>query len=240
MAKAKSKLYAIKSGVHPATKQAVKNVVLHTWAEAEPYIKGVKGAEYKSWSTEDEVQRYFLGTVEPDITLENPNVLYCYVDGSFNADIPNYSFGIVCVKQGKIQHLNKGVGENPDAIEMQQVAGELLGAIKSLIFAKENRHLEVVIFYDYNGVKHHAIPVSEGGYKRSSAFSETYYQWMQKFRSNHPDIKFVFGKVLAHSGNDYNEIADGLAKLAVGLIPNPVFYRMVEKHGIDEYKRKGA
>lgn len=49
------------------------------------------------------------------------------------------------------------------------------------------------------------------------------------FKEN-PEIKVAFSKVEAHTGNDFNEIADGLAKLAVGLNPNPIFYRMLEKH----------
>lgn len=37
------------------------------------------------------------------------------------------------------------------------------------------------------------------------------------FKEN-PEIKVAFSKVEAHTGNDFNEIADGLAKLAVGFV----------------------
>lgn len=227
MAKAKQKYYAIKTGMDPVTKTKVEGLILTSWEVAKNYVQGVKGAEYKSFTTEDEANAYLQGR-EQTSNVMLPDALYCYVDGSYNANIPNYAYGLVCVKDGKIVHVDKGTGNNPDAIEMHQIGGELLGAIKALIFAKTHSHNKVVILHDYMGVANHAT----GAWKRTNGFSVTYYNWMQKFFKENPEINVAFSKVEAHTGDDFNEIADGLAKLAVGLTPNPIFYRMIEKHNL--------
>lgn len=232
---AKTKFYAIKSGQHPTTKMSVGGIILTSWAEAQPYVSGVKGAEYKSFPNEDAANAYLQGDASSVVTsLEmQPGVLYCYVDGSFNSEIPNYSFGLCCVLDGKVVHIDNGQGNNKDAIEMQQIGGELLGAIKSLTYAKQENHHKVAILHDYMGVAKHAIPVDLGGWKRSNPFSDVYFTWMQTFFTSNSVIKVNFLKVDAHTGNDFNEIADGLAKLAVGIKPEPIFRHMVEKHQVD-------
>lgn len=224
---AKNKFYAIKKGVHPKTKEPVRNIILQSWEEAKEYVLGVKGSEYKSFSSKEDAEAY-LGIGKTEQAFD-PDALYCYVDGSYNAQIPNYGYGLVCVKKGEIVHVDKGTGNNPDAVEMHQIGGELLGAIKALLFAKAQGHPKVVIFHDYIGVATHAT----GEWKRTNEFSKTYFEWMQKFFKENPNISVSFSKVQAHAGNDFNEIADGLAKLAVGLKPNPIFYRMIEKHALN-------
>lgn len=156
------------------------------------------------------------------------DVLHCYVDGSFNKEIPNYSYGLVCVKNGQILHLDKGMGNNLKAIEMQQIGGELLGAMKALLYAKKQGYRELVIFHDYKGVCYHAI----GYWKRDNYFSETYYQWMQDYFKNNPNMIVHFCKVDAHSGDDFNELADGLAKTSVGLRPDPIYFKILSKYSV--------
>lgn len=226
--KSKSKFYAIKSGQDPVTKNSVGGLILRSWEEAQPYVTGVAGVEYKSFTSEDDANAYLRGEGgEVSTSLEmQPGVLYSYVDGSFNANIPNYSFGMCCVLDGDVVHMDKGLGNNAEAIKMQQIGGELLGAINTLLYAKKNGHQHVVILHDYLGVANHAT----GTWKRSEDFSKTYYNWMQNFFKSNPVMKVNFLKVDAHTGNDFNEIADGLAKLAAGIKPDPIFYRMVEKH----------
>jgi len=233
--KPNEKLYAIKSGQDPLTKNSIAGLIVSSWAEAEPLVKGVKGAEYQGFTSRDEAERYIRGeTGDPKVSIEmQPGVLYCFVDGSFNKNIPNYSYGLVCVMNEQVIHMANGMGNNPTAIEMQQIGGELLGAMTALVFAKKQGFNKVVVLHDYQGVANHAL----GTWKRQNAFSETYHQWMQKYMNSNKDIKVHFIKVDAHTGDDFNEIADGLAKLAVGIKPDPIFYRMLEKHTLSLGKR---
>jgi len=57
---------------------------------------------------------------------------------------------------------------------------------------------------------------------------------MQKFFAENPDIEVTFCKVDAHTGDDFNELADGFAKLALNIQPDSNFYKFVEKYGISK------
>lgn len=225
MSMAKNKFYGIKNGVNPTTGEPVTGLILNkSWGEVEPYIKGVSGAVYKGFKTESEAKEYIGITQARKLTKSN--ALRCYVDGSFNNSIPNYSYGLVCVKNGKVVHTDQGEGKNAEAVSMRQIAGELLGAMQALSYAKRQNFKEVVIVHDYLGIRNHAT----GEWGRKNEFSKTYYAWMTKFFKDNPSIKVTFEKVDAHTGDDFNEMADGYAKLAVRIEPDPIFYRMVEKH----------
>ena len=92
-----------------------------------------------------------------------------------------------------------GNGTNEDAIQMRQIGG--------------NKHSKVVIYHDYIGVKNHAT----GEWKCKNEFSKIYHDWMQDFFNKSPQIDIEFKKVDAHTGDDFNELADGYAKLDVGI-----------------------
>lgn len=229
MAKAKQKYYAIRVGKDPKTKEPVLGRIFLSWDEAFPYVNKVEGAEYKSFTTEEDANDYLQGgsgTVSVNVDMK-PDILYCYVDGSFNGEIQNYSFGLCVVFNDKVVHIDRGQGANKEAVKSQQIAGELLGAMTALKFAK-GKYKEVVILHDYQGVAGHAT----GDWKRENPVSETYYNWMRKFFIDNQDMKVTFQRVPAHQGNDFNEIVDGLAKMALHIKPNPIFYRMIEKHGV--------
>lgn len=241
MAKKKN-VFGIRKGEHPETKEIIINEVIEApWEVAKHYVTGVAGAEYKGFSNREEAEAYIAGVEEtvkkPEKKIEKKNqtsmthkegVLYCYVDGCFNSDIQNYGYGLVYVKNGRVLGIDKGIGNNEQAVEMYQVGGELLGAMKSLIYSKKHGEKEVVIFHDYLGVGNHAT----GEWKRKTDFSKVYYEWMQKFFKENPNINVTFEKVDAHAGDDFNELADGYAKLSVGIKPNPVFFRMAKKYGL--------
>ncbi|WCF11616.1 ribonuclease H family protein (plasmid) [Paenibacillus thiaminolyticus] len=230
----KQKFYAIKKGKDPITQASVSGIILTDWNEAKLYVTGVPGAEYKSFISEDQAQAFLQiekGTVISSFKMQ-PDILYAYVDGSFNEAIPNYSFGLCCVQNEKVIHIDKGLGKKPDAVEMRQIGGELLGAINSLLYAKSKNFKQVVILHDYIGVANHAT----GTWKRSNDLSKSYHDWMQNFFNTNPNIKVNFIKVDAHTGDDYNEIADGLAKIAVGIKPNSIFYKMLKKHNLNDYQ----
>lgn len=233
---AKKNVFGIIKGMNPETKEVITNQVIEApWDVVKDYVTGVAGAKYRGFATREEAEAYIGGNTETAVnpvkknntsSTHRENVLYCYVDGSYNKHIPNYGYGLVHVKNGKVVGVDKGAGNNTQAIEMYQVGGELLGAMKALLFANKQGEKEVVIFHDYLGVGKHAT----GEWKRKTDFSKVYYDWMQKFFSQHPQIKISFQKVDAHKGDDFNELADGYAKLSVGLKPNPIFFKMAEKY----------
>lgn len=235
---AKKKFYAVKKGFNLETNEAVENLILTSWAETALLVQGINGKkhgvtpEYKGFATLEEAEA-FIEAEEPFLRKVNgdypTDCLHCYVDGSYSKDIRNYSFGLVCVMNQKVIHTDKGVGKNPEAVSMQQVGGELLGSMNALLFAKKQGYKKVVLFFDYKGIALHAT----GYWKPDNPFSKIYHQWMQTFFSENPDIEVVFCKVDAHTGDDFNELTDGLAKLALGIKPDNKFYRFAEQYGVE-------
>lgn len=229
--------YAIRKGFNTEKNEVVENVILTSWKEASKYVQGITKAkhgvspEYQGFMKLTEAEDY-INSQDPLMRKEEEkypkDCLHCYVDGSFKDQAGNYSYGLVCIKDNKVLHIDKGVGSNKEAISMRQVGGELLGAMKALIYARNNNHKKVVIFHDYKGVCYHAI----GYWKRDTIFSEQYYNWVQKFMNSNPDIEVVFCKVDAHTKDDFNEVADGLAKLAISIEPDKIFFDMIYKHKI--------
>lgn len=219
----------IKKGQHPETKEPVENIILELpWSEVEPYIKGVPGAIFKGFRTRSAAEEFLGESTISESKEVNSDTLMCYVDGSFNKKLLNYGYGLVCIKQGEVTYVDFGAGKNSQAVEMYQIAGELLGAMKALVHARKNNEKHVVIYHDYEGVGKHAT----GEWKRKTHHSKIYHEWMQKFFQNNPNIRVEFQKVPAHSGVEFNEIADGLAKLAVGLEPEKNFDKLLEKYGV--------
>lgn len=251
-----AKWYAIKIGYDKKNEIEITDYHTDSWQIASAYVTGINkkshgvSPEYKSFKTEQEALDYLsegTGYLVKGKDVLPLNALHCYIDGSFSEPLQNYSYGFVAVQETPILNADKteveiwdgcrittptvihhenGVGNNKDAVSMQQVGGEMLGAMKALLFAKKNGLKRVIIFFDYKGIALHAL----GGWKRSTIFSKVYYDWMQKFFQENSDMQIHFCKVDAHTGDDFNEIADGLAKLALGIKPDNIFYRLVEKY----------
>lgn len=94
---------------------------------------------------------------------------------------------------------------------MRNVSGEILGSLRAMKYAKENNYNEITIYYDYEGIEKWA----NGLWKANKEGTIKYQQMVKEYRKN---LKINFVKVLAHSGNYYNDRADMLAKKAVGII----------------------
>ena len=52
------KVYAIQSGFDFKKNENVENRIVNTWAECLQYVKGVKGAKYKTFESMDEANAY--------------------------------------------------------------------------------------------------------------------------------------------------------------------------------------
>lgn len=231
------KFFGVKYGINPTTKEEVRNQIFETWKETESVVRKVKGAQYKGFETREEAEVY--------ITSENllnnkkdglypTDCLHCYVDGSYSADIKSYSFGNIYVREEKV--IEWDYGKSNKHISMQQIGGELLGAMKALLYAKKNGHKKVVIFHDYVGVCYHAI----GYWGVDNALNQGYRDWFQAFKKENPDMEIHFCKVDAHDKDPFNEMADGLAKKAVGIVPNPISFKMGQQYNVSPLKKETA
>ena len=133
-----------------------------------------------------------------------------HVDGSFEKDNGVYGYGVVFIeKNGTIEeHFDSGREESYQS--MRNVSGEILGALKAASLAVEKGYSSIAIFHDYQGIASWA----KGEWKCNK---EKTIEYREKMLSYQKQIKITFHKVLAHSGDYFNERADLLAKQAVGI-----------------------
>lgn len=194
------KVYAVKNGK--------KTGIFYNWDEVKELISGFSGAEYKGFKTLKEAEAYLYGEETEQLTFESENTLVAYVDGSFDSERMKYSFGVVLIKDGKVIETISQVGESEEAASMRNVAGELSGAMTAIRYASQNGYEKIKIYHDYEGIGKWA----RGEWKTNLSCTASYKEYCEKMSKK---IQLEFIKVPAHSGVEYNEMADKLAKEAL-------------------------
>ncbi len=138
-----------------------------------------------------------------------------YVDGSYNINTQRFGYGVVLFTD-KINEdgspetieLSKGFSE-PELAEMRNVAGEIMGAAQAMKSASARGIRELVIYHDYEGIAKWCT----GEWKAKKKWTKKYKAFYDEMAKN---MRISFVKVEAHSGDVYNDLADQLAKKAVG------------------------
>lgn len=220
---AKKKVYAIKEGFDFSKNERVQNKLVDSWSECQKYIKGVKGAIYKSFEDIEEAKSFLQKGSEllrKGKDKYDENCLHVYVDGSYNSGSRKYSYGVVAVKDNVVEYIHGGSGTNEKDNNIRQIAGELKAALEGATYALNNNHKKVVIFHDYEGICHHAT----GFWKRKDKSSQDYYENMNALMKKGIEIQFV--QVKSHEEDLFNEMADTICKNELG-IPND---RILEKY----------
>lgn len=134
--------------------------------------------------------------------------LKIYIDGSFNVkkNLGGYGLAIINDKDEVIYEEYKTLTEG---LEIRNVYGEIVGACRAVEIALLNKYKEVDIYFDYEGIEKWAI----GTWKRKNNYTIQYHNYMQDAQKH---IKINYFKVVAHSGDRYNEMVDKLAKRGAG------------------------
>lgn len=190
-----------------AVKKGRKKGIYLSWDECKKQVEKFSGAVYKSFSSLEEAKSFIEETLETIST----DCLHAYVDGSYNITTKEYGYGCVIIYCNKVVNEYYGKGNNEQLALMRNVSGEILGSLRAMKYAKENNYNEITIYYDYEGIEKWA----NGLWKANKEGTIKYQQMVKEYRKN---LKINFVKVLAHSGNYYNDRADMLAKKAVGII----------------------
>lgn len=190
------KYYAVKNG---------RKVGIFTdWESCRMQVDGFSGAEYKSFLKESDAKAYLNGESMP---LNAETV--AYVDGSFNVNTGEYSFGAVIFAEGEtVEHSEKF--SDIEMAQMRNVAGEIKGAEFVMRYCVERGIKSVKIVYDYMGIEAWAT----GKWKTNKTGTTAYKAYYDSIK----DKLFVeFEKVKGHSGDKFNDRADALAKSALGI-----------------------
>ena len=190
------KYYAVKNGR--------KTGIFTDWETCRTQVEGYSGAKYKSFAEKSAAEAYLSDETAPGFEQTT-----AYVDGSFNAATGVYGFGAVLLENGEI-HEYKGSFSDSEMASMRNVAGEIEGAKFVMRYCVENGIKTVKIVYDYVGIEAWAT----GTWKTNKEGTAEYKRYYDSIKDN---LFVQFEKVKGHSGDKYNDMADALAKAAVGV-----------------------
>ena len=193
------KYYAVKIGK--------KTGIFDTWDECKEYVEGFEGALFKSFSNYLDAINYLEG----EEVLESNNVEgpVAYVDGSFKEETNEYSFGVVLLIDGKEYHFKKSFPSD-ELSSMRNVAGEIKAAGFIILYCLNRGINKLTIYHDYEGIS----KWYQNEWKANLYGTKKYQEFANEVR-NQIDVSFV--KVKSHSNDHYNDLADRLAKDALGI-----------------------
>ena len=192
------KYYAVKNGRVPG--------IYTSWDECKAQVDGFSGAVYKSFAKKDDAEAFICETAA--LKAESGGVR-AYVDGSYNINTCEFSFGAVMFIDGEMLTFSEKF-EDSELATMRNVAGEIKGAEFVIRYCEKHNIDSVEIYYDYEGIAAWA----EGRWKTNKDGTKAYKALYDEL-SKKVSVRFV--KVKGHSGDKYNDMADSLAKKAAGV-----------------------
>ncbi len=191
------KYYAVKNG---------RKIGIYTdWASCKENVDGYSGAEYKSFQSKAEAEEYITGEKK----TESFSGVTAYVDGSFKVETGEFSYGAVILEGEKELTFSEKFSDL-ELATMRNVAGEIKGAEFAMRYCVENGKTTLKIVYDYMGIEAWAT----GVWKTNKNGTKAYKAYFDSIKDK---ISVTFEKVKGHSGDKYNEMADELAKSALGI-----------------------
>lgn len=195
--------YAVKIGRKPG--------IYDNWEDCKIQVYRCPGAYYKKCKTYEQAVMFMSKKQQPSQFLSDTKP-YAFVDGSFNVNTKVYGYGGFLCANGK-KYIIYGFGSDPNMIGMRNVAGEIEGAMAAVRKAEQLKLKTLIILYDYKGIEEWAKPSGEG-WKIKGPAIKNYADFM---RDPERLTQISFQKVAAHTGIKGNEIADIIAKNAVGI-----------------------
>ena len=220
------KYYAVKIGKVPG--------IYFSWDDCKTQVHGFKGAIYKSFDNISDAENFInsgsdttvesadsecksendssgektFGNDMDDFSLSEEECI-AFVDGSYNISTCEYGYGMVIIsKDGEKEFSEKGLNDK-DA-ELRNVAGEILGSMKAIEYGINSGYKKIIIAFDYEGIRSWAL----GTWKTNKDATKRYKEFFDEHKTL---IDIEFKKIKAHSKNKYNDMADRLAKKAVGV-----------------------
>ena len=197
---ASKKFYAVREGREKG--------IFTVWKDCQKQVVGYKGAQFKGFMTIEEAQAYLDSTDSVPADKVRDGAVAAYVDGSYNIHTKAFSYGAVIFDNGEEITMSE-MFEDEELASMRNVAGEINGSMAAMKYCVEHNRPLLDLYYDYEGIAKWCLGEWKTTKKGTAAYKAYYDSVKDKL-----DVRFV--KVKSHSGNKYNDMADRLAKDAVG------------------------
>lgn len=198
---AKKKFYAVRRGLETG--------IFTSWEECQKNVYGFSNPEYKSFQTLDEAKRFMDSLTDDCDDTPREGAVVAYVDGSYKADTKEFSYGAVIFVNGNQIEMCKSY-DKAEYAELRNVAGEIVGAGKVMEYCIENGIDKLDLYHDYTGIAKWCT----GEWEATKTVTKRYKEFYDSIKDK-LDVRFV--KVKGHSGDEYNDRADRLAKSALGI-----------------------
>lgn len=127
--------------------------------------------------------------------------VHAWVDGSYLQGRVGY--GAVVLQDGEVVAELFGEVTDPVAIQSRQVGGELRAVMEAVRWCRRNGVQEMAVFFDFLNLEKWAI----GAYKTNNDMTKAYKAYMDR-----SPVRIVWNKVESHTGVEWNDYADRLAK----------------------------
>ncbi len=124
-----------------------------------------------------------------------------YVDGAFYEG--RIGYGVVILRGGEVVAELSGPAPAEMDSAIRQVAGELAATMQAMNWCIQNGVSEATVYFDYNGIQMWAT----GQWKTNTPDTRAYAAFMRAC-----PVRVKWQKVAAHTGVQWNERADQLAK----------------------------
>lgn len=221
---AKTKFYAVRNGR--------KTGIFGSWEECQKQVAGFSGAEFKSFTTRQGALSYLgqedgiaekpfadkakaiggtvhVGCPAGEGEKQSGTEAVAYVDGSYDKKSGDFSYGVVFMYQGREERFNQRI-QDKELAAMHNVAGEIKGSEAAMDYALQRGIKALRIYHDYEGIAKWCT----GEWKTNREGTRAYRAYYEGIKSR---LQVTFVKVKGHSGDTYNDIADQLAKQALGI-----------------------
>ena len=226
---AKKNYYAVRIGKTPG--------IYTSWDDCKVQVTGYKGAIFKGFEEKKDAEDFMKAgelvsyadgvdemTGVSDLEEKEGNSrkgiigeedkfvseITAYVDGSF---LKGKAFGCGCViiKAGDVIAEISEAYEDEELATMRNVAGEIKASELAMRYALDNGYKSVSIYHDYQGISSWCL----GGWKTNKIGTIAYKEFYDSIKDR---LRVDFVKVKGHSGDTYNDMADNLAKKAIGIV----------------------